>query len=225
MITTTEFEKGLIVGAIRALRAKRVLEIGAFHGRTTRVMADAVREHGGTVAVIDPMKLSSELLRNGIARHFSGSFPRLLSPRVQSAIESVVDLAGYEAQFWANVGPARDCVTLHRALSSDLALWERTDTALRSFDLVFIDGDHGYEGAKLDLERWGRRVRPGGLVLVHDATPRFPGVMRALEELSHDTHLEVHWPQRDSLCMVRVGSTAAVAEMRPAARAQNGGHG
>ncbi|TSC80426.1 MAG: hypothetical protein G01um101425_80 [Candidatus Peregrinibacteria bacterium Gr01-1014_25] len=36
-------------------------------------------------------------------------------------------------------------------------------------DLVFIDGDHSYEGAKIDFERFGRRVRVGGAVLFDDA--------------------------------------------------------
>ena len=36
-------------------------------------------------------------------------------------------------------------------------------------DLVFIDGDHSYEGAKSDFERFGRRVRVGGAVLFDDA--------------------------------------------------------
>lgn len=35
-------------------------------------------------------------------------------------------------------------------------------------DLVFIDGDHTYEGAKIDFERFGRRVRVGGAVLFDD---------------------------------------------------------
>lgn len=35
-------------------------------------------------------------------------------------------------------------------------------------DLVFIDGDHSYEGVKTDFERFGRRVRLGGAVLFDD---------------------------------------------------------
>lgn len=35
-------------------------------------------------------------------------------------------------------------------------------------DLVFIDGDHSYEGALNDFERFGRRVRVGGAVLFDD---------------------------------------------------------
>ena len=36
-------------------------------------------------------------------------------------------------------------------------------------DLVFIDGDHSYEGVKSDFERFGRRVKVGGAVLFDDA--------------------------------------------------------
>jgi len=36
-------------------------------------------------------------------------------------------------------------------------------------DLVFIDGDHSYEGVKNDFERFGRRVKVGGAVLFDDA--------------------------------------------------------
>ena len=43
-------------------------------------------------------------------------------------------------------------------------------------DLVLIDGDHTYEGARSDFERFGRRVRVGGGVLLDDAfdEPFFP---------------------------------------------------
>jgi hypothetical protein len=35
-------------------------------------------------------------------------------------------------------------------------------------DFVFIDGDHSYEGAKRDHNKWGSKVRPGGFVIHHD---------------------------------------------------------
>ena len=38
-------------------------------------------------------------------------------------------------------------------------------------DLVLIDGDHRYEGVKSDFERWGKRVKVGGHVLLDDAYP------------------------------------------------------
>ena len=59
------------------------------------------------------------------------------------------------------------------------------------FDVLFIDGDHSYEGAKADVERWGLHVREGGHLLVHDAIDTrsygnvYPGVQRAVAEVAH----------------------------------------
>jgi predicted O-methyltransferase YrrM len=35
-------------------------------------------------------------------------------------------------------------------------------------DLLFIDGDHSYEGIRQDFERYAHLVRPGGAVVFHD---------------------------------------------------------
>lgn len=35
-------------------------------------------------------------------------------------------------------------------------------------DFVFIDGDHSYDGARRDHNKWGRLVKPGGLIIHHD---------------------------------------------------------
>jgi predicted O-methyltransferase YrrM len=55
-------------------------------------------------------------------------------------------------------------------------------------DLLFVDGDHTYEGAARDLARWSPLVRPGGHVVLHDAVDTggygnvYPGVQRAVAE-------------------------------------------
>jgi hypothetical protein len=36
-------------------------------------------------------------------------------------------------------------------------------------DLLFVDGAHRYAPARDDIANWGRRVAPGGTMLVHDA--------------------------------------------------------
>jgi predicted O-methyltransferase YrrM len=36
------------------------------------------------------------------------------------------------------------------------------------YDFVFIDGDHSYEGAKRDHNKWGKLVKIGGLIIHHD---------------------------------------------------------
>ena len=52
-------------------------------------------------------------------------------------------------------------------------------------DFVFIDADHSYEGCRSDLEAWGPKVRPGGLLSGHDYdNSDYPqwGVKRAVDE-------------------------------------------
>ena len=56
--------------------------------------------------------------------------------------------------------------------------------AREPLELLFIDGDHTYEGAKADFERWSAFVRPDGHLLFHDAVDAggygnvYPGVAR-----------------------------------------------
>lgn len=199
MLSTTESEKAQMVRCITNIEAPRVLEIGAFQGATTRVLAQAAASRGGSVVVIDPMRWSAEFLQNGIRRHF-GSRLNVLSRVVERALGT----SGYERAFWTNVGEHRHAVQLHRTLSNDLDLIAREDAALAAFDVVFIDGDHGYEGAASDLLQWGARTVRGGTIFVHDATPAFPGVLSALAEFGRAHAVDVEYPSVDSLAVIRV---------------------
>jgi len=62
----------------------------------------------------------------------------------------------------------------------------------RPVDLLFVDADHGYEGARADFDRWGALLRPGGHVLFHDAVDdgawgtTYPGIQRLVAEIDRD---------------------------------------
>jgi predicted O-methyltransferase YrrM len=57
---------------------------------------------------------------------------------------------------------------------------------------LFIDGDHTYEGARADFERWRGLVAPGGDLLFHDAADtggygnHYPGIARLVAEIERD---------------------------------------
>lgn len=58
-------------------------------------------------------------------------------------------------------------------------------------DLVFIDGDHSYQGCLGDIQAWRKHVKPGGLLALHDYDRDvWPDVARAVEDSKlKDFHL------------------------------------
>ena len=61
---------------------------------------------------------------------------------------------------------------------------------------LFIDGDHTYEGARADFERWRTLLAPGSDLLFHDAVDsggygnHYPGIARLAAEIGRDPGFE-----------------------------------
>lgn len=64
----------------------------------------------------------------------------------------------------------------------------------KPIDLLFLDGDHTYEGVKRDFDEWTPHLTREGQVALHDAraeaawTQAHHGPVRLLEELSQSPH-------------------------------------
>lgn len=199
MLSTNESERNELCRAIAGFDKPRVLEIGAFKGETTRLLAEVAAERNGYVVVIDPMRWSAEIVGNGLERHL----PSALTG-VARRFERLFGSASYEAAFWENVGDAKANVHLRRGRSDDRALLSSDEDLLQQFDVVFIDGDLSFHGATSDLREWGRRTAPGGLILVHDAVAAFPDVVDALRDFERWNGVEVTWPSEGSLAVIHV---------------------
>ena len=52
-----------------------------------------------------------------------------------------------------------------------------------SVDFIFIDAVHTYKYAKEDIIAWLPKVKSGGVLAGHDYCERFPGVIRAVDEI------------------------------------------
>jgi hypothetical protein len=75
------------------------------------------------------------------------------------------------------------------------------------FDLIYIDGDHSYEGVKKDLEIGFRKTKINGFICGHDyTTSMFPDVVRAVDEFCEKYNLQIRYMTNDfcsSYCIIK----------------------
>ncbi len=166
---------------VRARRPQTILEIGTALGGTFCGFAWAASDDA-TIVSVD--------LRHG---DFGGGYPPWRAPLYRSF--------------------ARGSQQIH-LIEGDSHASTTLEAVKRAFggapiDVVFIDGDHTYEGVKADYELYSPLVAPGGLIAFHDIAPEDPsafpgmsvcvgGVPRFWQELRESTeHFEIveNWAQ------------------------------
>ena len=185
-ISTSSFEKRQIADLAARISARRFLEIGAFKGKTTAVLSKAAGADGLVVAV-DPMRWASRPCH------------------IWEWIDGLLHPLPFERAFWGNVKRSgHDNVWLIRELSTNATVIADPDPRLVEFDMVFIDGEHTYDAVTADIRNWGRRVRAGGLLLLHDCINRFPGVRRAVTEMRDNPRYRVSLPDQGSIAVIEV---------------------
>lgn len=91
-----------------------------------------------------------------------------LSPSVKSYVG--VDLEPRNYRLVSALAPRGVTTSFVRGSSQDPATRKRVLAALgdEELDLLFIDGDHSYDGVRADLMDYRNLVRPGGLIALHD---------------------------------------------------------
>jgi predicted O-methyltransferase YrrM len=119
-----------------------------------------------------------------IGTHRGGTlylWARLAQP---DAILVSIDLPGgrfgggyspFRAPIYRRFAQERQKLHLMRADSHRASTLEETRRLLsgRQIDLLFIDGDHSYEGVKKDWEMYSPLVRSGGLIVFHDVAGNY----------------------------------------------------
>lgn len=59
----------------------------------------------------------------------------------------------------------------------------RERVAFWSYDFLFIDGDHSYDGVRRDFELYAPLVAPGGVIALHDVSVEQPARVRAQHDV------------------------------------------
>ena len=124
--------------------AQRVVELGVYEGSSAVVLARAMAT-GSELVLVDPYTADTRW-------------------------------AALPQGAWANATASRLAVARARRSDGPRIRWilRRSQDVGRSWtggpvDLVFIDGDHSYEGCLEDWEQWRGHVSPRGYAAFHDA--------------------------------------------------------
>jgi MMP 1-O-methyltransferase len=147
------YEAALAAGA--AVPGAPFVEVGSYCGRSTVWLGAAARQAGTTLFAVDHHR-GSEENQAGWEHHD----PEVVDARVGKMdtlpfFRSTIHDAGLEDVVVGVVGRS-PAVARH---------WS-TPAAL-----VFIDGGHGEEPARLDYEGWAPHVAMGGTLAIHDVFP------------------------------------------------------
>lgn len=137
-----------------------IVEIGSFVGRTTSVLA---KNHSCNIFVFDPLPNVG---------------PSLFEEKYHNASHKILGIIEdgdrYNYMTWAKYTQSYKNIFLMREYSPP-------EMFQYKIDLLVIDGDHGYDSVKKDLEFWVPKVKDGGVVILDDYD--WPDVKRAV----HDT--------------------------------------
>lgn len=156
-------EEPHLVGGLKAIGAKRVLEIGTFEGVTTLQLAANVPEDGHVYTInIDPTQVTHAALD-------VSDYDRRLAEKARERIG---------CRYRDTPQAERITQIIHDSATVDYTQY------FDSVDMVYIDGGHSYAQARVDTEKARPLVRAGGAIFWHDYQPGCAGVTRYLHELA-----------------------------------------
>ena len=132
-----------LLNVIRSKLPKYVLEIGTSNGGTLFLLSRVATEDACMISIDLPLGA------------YGGGYPAWKRP------------------FYKSFAKKEQTIRLIRADSHEPVTQEKVAAILQAnkIDLLFIDGDHTYEGVKKDFEMYEPLVKDGGMIVLHDVVP------------------------------------------------------
>src|SRR3954447_10866492 len=150
--------------------------------RTVEERFSFARDHlrGGALQTLEEIRAAIDHIKAEQPRCFceigtaNGGTNLLLSQSVPSITTIIaVDLFIMNGRFLRLLSLPSQAIHLVNGSSYDEATFATVRTLLgrQPIDLLFIDGDHRYEGVKRDFLLYSQLVRQDGLIMFHDIVP------------------------------------------------------
>ena len=139
---------------VRRIQPRRLVEIGTAQGGVFWLLCQLSQQDATLVSVDLPPE-----------ERFSGGLKTAIDLKKMKKSNQTVHAVN---------GSSHDPVILNRV---------KTIFAGNPIDLLFIDGDHSYDGVKQDYEMYCSLVRPGGIIAFHDI----------VHTKFEDCHVDIFW--------------------------------
>lgn len=172
----------------------RALEIGVFKGQVISLWSLIARTHSLDIHVSglgplagQPRPVSRYKLLNSLRYRLSRSYREQID---NANFYADADYEGIVRRLFNHFELDFDAVRFYRGFSTDLEILRRL--ASETYHVIYVDGDHTYEGALHDFRTFGPKIVPGGWLVADDAGGDLPGtifwkghegVTRAVREL------------------------------------------
>jgi len=159
----------MLMVALRNPVCPRILEIGTQFGDTTANFAKVVKPLGGVVVTVDITEVPKTL------------------PEVQGTTCRPLKEIGHRIPGELRSAVIQVMINPNEPDALAKALDASASTAGK-YDMIFLDGDHSYEGVKADYEAVKTRLTPKGVIFFHDVwwdvvPPLVDGPLRLFNEL------------------------------------------
>lgn len=172
-----------------------ILEIGTFQGKSTIILAQALKDNnsGCKVVSVDPLEppIVTAIIQE-IDNLSSKDFRRFFKNKQRKTIiRNIGD--------WciARKKKAIRDEFNNRDLDNIVMLTMKSYEVVESlkdeyYGMIFVDGDHTYPSAKTDLQLYYDKLGRGGYMVVHDVNNSYPGIQKAVrEEITIDKYRDV----------------------------------
>ncbi len=165
-----------------------IVELGVYHGASTVRLAWGARQ--------------------GLGAHVWGIDPWELAGNVYGETMGSLEQARRWARHWVTSFGYGDRVTLIPRFSHEVAAdWSDDQPRV---GLLFVDGDHTYDGARRDIESWAPRLADGASIAVDDyLNENYPGVREAVDSLVENGLLEPVQVYHDRMAVTRLAGKVA----------------
>lgn len=130
---------------------------------------------------------SKDFLENGLEKLYSVDAWRTLNQSGDGGFEQEWHDKNYNDAV-TRLTPFKERSIILRGLSSEV-----TDNVEdNSIGLLYLDGDHSYNGVIRDLTLWYPKVVKGGVIAGHDYLTRHYGVNQAVHDFTNNINAKVH---------------------------------